>query len=377
MKKIALICLVLIIGFGFISAEDKVYTHPLKWYSPELMGQGNSTTANITGYNALFCNPAGIRTDKTEITAFSIQPSWSMDIFTFLDEHNSLGFAEALLNQAVENGMGIGAQTSIGFARKGLGMAVFLSIDSLFPQVTSIPNVKGDVWATAGFVAGYSLDLNLLGLNWKIGADLRPMYRMLFANIDANNIIDFADDIDSVKFDRLAGFGLGFDLGVQTTWKSLTFGVALKDVAGTTFHYKYAESDYKGKKIPGTETNLAEKFIVPMTLRTGVCFHPQLFYSNFIDPKFHIDYTLPLYNEDKIIGSEKGTFWTNLCLGTEVTIFEILDLRAGLNGGYFSAGLGLDLWVFEISAALYSQELGAYAGHKGTMGGVVEFSVKL
>ena len=377
MKKIALIIIVIMVSFGFVSAEQKQYAHPLNWYSPELMGQGNSTTANIVGFNALFCNPANIRTDKTEIVAFSIQPCWNMNLFTFLEEKKSLGFTEALLNQAVENGMGIGLQTAIGFARKGLGVGLFLSIDSLFPQVKSIPNVKGDLWATAGISCGYSIGFDFFGMDWEIGANLRPMYRILFKDINANTLIAFADDQENAKFNRLSGFGLGFDLGVRTTWKDFTFGVALKDIAGTSFDYKYAKVDYKGKKIDGTDAEIKSKFVVPMSIRTGVCYDPHFFFSDLINPKFHVDMTIPLSDEDKISGYEKGTFWTNLSMGTEVTFFQILDLRAGLNGGYFSAGIGVDLWVFEINAALYSREMGAYAGHKATMGGALEFSVRL
>ena len=39
-----------------------------------------------------------------------------------------------------------------------------------------------------------------------------------------------------------------------------------------------------------------------------------------------------------------------------------IDLRAGLNQGYATYGLGLDLWFFELEATSYATELGTYAG---------------
>ena len=50
-----------------------------------------------------------------------------------------------------------------------------------------------------------------------------------------------------------------------------------------------------------------------------------------------------------------------LHFGTEASIGPI-DLRAGLNQGYLTYGVGLDLWFLNIEASSTATELGTYAG---------------
>jgi hypothetical protein len=51
-------------------------------------------------------------------------------------------------------------------------------------------------------------------------------------------------------------------------------------------------------------------------------------------------------------------------LGTELSL-PIIDLRAGINQGYMTYGIGINLLVFRIDAATYTEELGAYTGQSG------------
>jgi hypothetical protein len=47
--------------------------------------------------------------------------------------------------------------------------------------------------------------------------------------------------------------------------------------------------------------------------------------------------------------------------GVEVSL-PLIDLRAGLNQGYYTAGVGLNLLFAQIDIATYGVELGAYPG---------------
>ena len=49
-------------------------------------------------------------------------------------------------------------------------------------------------------------------------------------------------------------------------------------------------------------------------------------------------------------------------LGAETKLTRIFSIRAGLNQGYLTAGLGIDLPVVKVDLATYGEELGGNAG---------------
>ena len=77
-------------------------------------------------------------------------------------------------------------------------------------------------------------------------------------------------------------------------------------------------------------------------------------------PKFMLDY------------SDIFDFWTHpdtasnpilhVGLGVEVTLLDILALRAGFGDGYFSAGVGIDLSVMQFGLTMYGRELSSQPG---------------
>ena len=48
-------------------------------------------------------------------------------------------------------------------------------------------------------------------------------------------------------------------------------------------------------------------------------------------------------------------------MGTELSV-GLFDLRAGVNQGYVTYGAAVDLWLFEVDAAVYATEQGTYGG---------------
>jgi hypothetical protein len=58
----------------------------------------------------------------------------------------------------------------------------------------------------------------------------------------------------------------------------------------------------------------------------------------------------------------KASMWKKVHMGGETRILSILAVRAGLNQGYYTAGLGVDLPLIKLDVATYGEELGAVAG---------------
>ena len=379
MKKSIVFVLVVFVLLGGVFAEEKIHSTPLKWYCPEILAQGGSATANVKGYNSLFTNPAGFATDKGEFNIFTAQPSAAQDIFQYMDDRVDKSFLESILNQITTNGVGANMQVSIGYVGHGIGIGGFSSLESSFPQVDTPLGAKGDVWWTSGIIAGYSLGFNFFGIDWKVGADVRPMYRIMMKDVDVCTLVDVIEraEDDSIELDVLSGFGLGFDVGLQGTWHDLTLGLSLRDVGRTNFNYVEKTINRKFQTIKGTKKDCVDKYVAPMTMNVGLAYNPQFSFSHIVDSTIHADLAIPLSSESKIDEFTVGSIWTRLNMGAEIEFADLVALRLGCSGGYFSCGLGVEFLVFDINLAIFSQETGVYAGDQRTMGAAFELSFKI
>ncbi len=53
----------------------------------------------------------------------------------------------------------------------------------------------------------------------------------------------------------------------------------------------------------------------------------------------------------------------------------ILALRAGVNGGYLTGGIGLNLWIVSVNYATYAEELGAFSGQRADRRHILQASL--
>jgi hypothetical protein len=65
-----------------------------------------------------------------------------------------------------------------------------------------------------------------------------------------------------------------------------------------------------------------------------------------------------------------------LHVGTELSL-PLIDLRAGLNQGYFSYGVGLNFLLFRLDAVSYTEELGVYPGQTADNRYMIGLSIDL
>lgn len=389
MNKIFLVLAVTFLIGGVASAKDDYwYNSPLEWKSPMLMGQGGSSTANVRGYEALFTNPAGFRTEKGEFNIMTLQAGWDGRLFRFSETLDQQDFWSAVLEQLNDNGFGAGFQSSFGYVGKGLGLGGFVSFDLYFPKVETVAGVSGDALITFGLVGGYALDFELGDWDLRVGADIRPMYRyflndftaktLLESIVSQNNDGEGEETSGTITLPYLQGFGFGFDFGVQADYKFLTLGLSLRDIA-TNFFFYDGDMTIKGGSIDMISRDIsATKYSTPMTLRLGAAVNPDLGdLSKILDPLAHVEMVLPMVNDEDFIDYKFGSLWTKLNFGVELTLLSFAALRAGLNGGYPTLGFGFDLPVFKMNFALYGQEKGTYAGNSPSVGGGLEFSFRL
>ena len=71
-----------------------------------------------------------------------------------------------------------------------------------------------------------------------------------------------------------------------------------------------------------------------------------------------------------------GRAWMNhLKLGAEIKGLWVLDIRGGLDSGYWTLGAGLDFYAIRLEAAYYWHEFGDVAGEKGIDGLTIQMNI--
>jgi hypothetical protein len=395
MKKILITLLILLTVSSLAFAKDRYYSPAFGWTSPEVKAQGGSFISNGSGYNSLLVNPAsfekyrekekkdGETKKRGEFTALSLGGTFTGDIFTYLEESRDTekDVIEIVLDQVTSTGLGGSVQIGGGYVgrRLGLGFMTVVGLDA--PPVETTLGLYGDMTMTSGLVAGYAHPFELGKLKLVLGADVRPMYRVVAKNVNITALMDSfggtGDESGGISFsavNALGGFGVGFDMGADLYWRDLITSFTMRDIGSTRYFLKPIDSAYG---IQFANEEIDEIYVTPWTMNFGVAYNPTLGRLNkFVDPTIHGALTQPLASEDSIYGYDSQSFWSRLDLGAEVVLLSSVALRAGLQGGYFTAGFGLDLFFVELNGALYTDEMGSHAGDQPQMGGSVEFAIR-
>lgn len=209
-----------------------------------------------------------------------------------------------------------------------------------FPQM----QWESDSFAGANISYGYPISPTLA-----VGATVRPMERFYIAGtLGFMDIFEFLPPAET-KFEDIApirqGRGYGVDIG--TIWKprpTLRLGLTVQNVGDTGF------SGENGKQAP---PNIRQVISTGMLLRQSW-------------RRFDFDYSVDIQD----LMNRRGVNNLRLLhLGTEfgTKVFSRdhdFGVTVGLNEGYVTAGLFIDLWVMRIDFINYTAELGESPGQK-------------
>lgn len=186
-----------------------------------------------------------------------------------------------------------------------------------------------------------------------VGVNLRAIYRL---SVDRTlNVTDFTQEGKKLNFKTLGTQGAGFDGDIGALYK-LPFAIPFfKGVSvGATLanfmqsHYSNFASDVvngvKGQPVRNDRTfNGGLRLDFPDMLM----FQNTLFAFEMQD----------VGSTYRLISMAK-----RLHAGAETNLFGFMAVRAGLNQGYLTGGLGFDLPLVNINLATYGEELGSNAG---------------
>ncbi|MGB3940213.1 MAG: hypothetical protein WBK96_01830 [Candidatus Manganitrophaceae bacterium] len=156
---------------------------------------------------------------------------------------------------------------------------------------------------------------------------------------------DGFDPLDQKKKESDIAFDLGAKMNFQAPLRP-TLGVVVQNVTGLDF------------KVLGK---------MSQQVNVGVAINPDFWILK-------TTFAVQVDDVTKKVGADKDLS-KRTRLGAEFRFPKVLALRVGLNGGYPSAGVGIDLWILSISYATYAEELGAFAGQRADRRHVAQLSL--
>jgi hypothetical protein len=245
---------------------------------------------------------------------------------------------------------------------------------------------------TSSLTAGLSHGFSLFGATLHLGADVRGIVKLRPTDpISVTSILALLDESETSEFDPAAyplglSIGYGYDAGAILEFASgYTLGAALKNIGGTQFvtanqtvtgleeSLNAATDPYVLYDLLLTDELTDYGYVIPMSLTAGFGYDsPQ---KELVDFRFAADYTHTFYTDPA--AAARDSVFKNIHAGAEVSLLRMIKLRGGINQGYFTAGVGLNLLVLEVNAAYYSREMGNYAGHKQNEAFAVGAKIKL
>ena len=372
MRLLLLLVLGVLLPGACISAAESSEP-PAEPVLPMVRAMGGAHTAVAEGPNAIFTNPAGYALVEDDVISLftlgiriNVDPS-ALEIYEAVLSGTDVTSPENIDDYFSNTTLiqGIVGPFQLGRVGNNFGFCFYNNYDAVLTTQPggTIPSAKAQVYSDLGLVGGYGFPLPILdnlygGFNFKV--ILRAKAEMEGTIIA---VIDTLSDPDTIPVAKAIGFG--GDLGLlylPAPW--CTVGVAAKDFFGTRFT-GWETLTPSGSPFPSS--------MIPPRIAVGVAFHPASASGHeggrarVKDLVVAVDYANLL---------DFSPFFTNVKAGMSLTTLRVVNLRIGLDGGYFTGGVGFDLKATRIDLAYFVDELGAYPGANPAQIMMLNFAVR-
>jgi len=324
-------------------------------------GMGGSHIAYTDTVFALLVNPAAIMRVEQKST-FSLSPSLfnpkraydlaasmaDIAIATYKGDYAALtGVMDVFSGDDDDTPVGFDLREfpfALAWVADGLGVGLW-SRAFMEPSVGGAISLYGDVIMPIGF-AMKILETNTQSVD--VGITLKPFARVM--------VHGRKGEWENFSVPVIAG--TGFDVGFMYRWDlGLNAGFTLSDIItrGKTVHaLRGEEDDYS--------------YYVPFTMNLGLAYDFKI--GNFWAdaPEFLGNTGIAFAVDWRDIantfqqGDGRRDFLLDLSAGIEVTLFNMLMLRTGMNQLRPAYGIGVNLGLVQIDAAYYEKEFGTERG---------------
>ena len=374
-------------------AYSNALTSPFIKTSARVMAMGGAGLAVQNNADSLYLNPASL---GAKGLVFNI-PNIAVTLYN-IKSYNDDGLLDSIIDdpsgffdsdEIIDNALDLINSKAFSFGRNklatidaGVGFKAGRFALALDTQVNlNVYNKSGDPQNSeiipqvdVAFTTGLGFRfLRDEAINFDVGVSLGLNLRAFTESISFSTLADAADaGIDSLMTNHMTaiGWALPLSLGVNVNFP---FGFSISAVASNiniiNGGYNYKQTDFdKIKDDPMGEIFSAigaDEFTAKsdMNLALGVGWAPDLGGWEWLaDPTVAIDFVdlIGLFDDFSL-----NSFLARLKMGAEIKLFKVLELRGGLNGGYVSLGLGVDLFkVIHLEASYYWNEFGENLGDK-------------
>jgi hypothetical protein len=352
-------------------ADPTMLEYPYIYKSTRAMGMGGAYTAVGGRVDSLFYNPAGlinIPQDKGwEVNLINLSVGYGKNTEKFLKDMKDALDTQDLNGDGSSNDDQLRAVNDVLAKYRGenlhLRVADFTSIGHSYDRwafgVGGVGSGRLDALTHQGFGSDGFLEVDadatyggLGGVSYGItdnlfaGISVKSLHRdTLIHNFTARELVDNQDNLsDYIQKDlKKSGDATAFDLGV--IWKFApasqfkpSFGASILNIGDLDF-------GDAGK--------------LPQTVNLGLAINPAISWARSLTVAADYIDVMNNFKQDKDMAKR-------LRYGAELQLFDILPaevaLRAGMYNNSPTFGFDLRLLVFTLSYAMYTEELGAYAG---------------
>lgn len=322
--------------------------------SVRALGMGNAYLGVVRDADSLFYNPAGLaRVSGLNllIADVKIGANGQEVLETVDDVQGSADFGDTVRSLYGDH-VWLGAGAKSAFTMPYFGVSVYDSLDAqLDVNNPMYPNL--DIAATNdfGYAAGGAVPLGPL---IHLGTSIKYIQRMgarvpfgptFVGSLDPDSIMENVEN---------KGRGYSLDLGLNLLIPgpvSPVIAFVWRNVGVTSFKGDNLTLAAPPRDLDEMSLGLA------LNIDAGLI---------TVNPAFDFRY---LNRSDVQLGKK-------VHFGVEIGL-PLLDIRAGFNQGYYTAGVGLNLGLIRMDAATYGEELGAYPGQREDRRYMVQFSFEL
>ena len=389
--------------------EDIAFAESLASFTPvnpKMMGMGGAGLAINSSLDALFTNPSVLGRGKVRIAIPSVTFSIN-HIYDLMKEdengNSAIENIEKMSSGDMENsdvntmmnlissliGSGKGKiasfEASTGLIANVFGVAANVSDTIRTFNGTIFDDLKISTVAGLGFGFGgdevkftvggsFKYNVNIFTRRMGLG-DFQAMM-----NSDSNgNSGSGSDPASSSEENTLSniplavGYGMPLDFAVSLKYYGLSATAVLTDVN------LFGLGDYKyGILVPSDEMtstsattfvkNLDKesvfKFKPKMDLDLGIGYEGKLSIIGF---KAAVDFVDLISLVGELDGgySAKNVLLNHTKAGAEISLFDMIKVRGGINSGYLTLGGSFNIGIITVDTAYYWEELGSFAGHNG------------
>lgn len=365
------------------------------------MGMGNAGIAVAGRSDSFFMNPAALASRRFQlslpsvgVTVYNPQQILSSGLIDDIqnaqgDQSKYAAAAQKYLSFLSLQGYNetLTTDLAVSFTAGGFGLGVQAQekLHSYNPDnKTTSTQLIAEVNAAATLGFGFRINIVKNKFSIDLGVAARFNYRAYSSAIGADDLIknflpttssgSSSNPLDTILKETplMAGWAVPIDAGININMPfGFTASVVAKNMNGNfnmTAYNGISNWTQELFKTPltsdgsvGDSETVAFKMKTPWSLNAGIGWAPSFGkVGKFIKPTLAVDFV-------DIVGLAQGGFdaenlLTHMNLGAELRLLSFIDVRAGLNKGYMSVGLGVDLWVLRVEAAYYWQEFGSQLG---------------